>query len=160
MSDYLLGIDNGSTVSKAALFSLDGRELATSSRNVTTIEPGPGLSERDADRLWDDVADVIRDVLARTGIDPADIRGIACSGHGNGLCLIDAEGRPVRNNIYATDSRAQPYVDRWQADGVAEAASPSVMLNIRGSGSATGYVAVSVTNQAKRFTASWALSLS
>jgi L-xylulokinase len=32
MGQYLLGIDNGSTVSKAALFDLHGKEIAVASQ--------------------------------------------------------------------------------------------------------------------------------
>jgi len=124
MPEYLLGIDNGSTMTKAALYALDGEELAVAARKVVVMEPEPGISERDANRLWDDVAAVVNEVLDVTGVDPAAIAGVACSGHGNGLCLVDREGNPVRNNIYATDTRARAYVDRWSSDGTRERTFP------------------------------------
>ncbi len=34
MAEYLLGVDNGNTVSKAALFDLDGREIQVASRKA------------------------------------------------------------------------------------------------------------------------------
>jgi len=124
MSEYLLGIDNGSTMTKAALYALDGRELAVAARKVATIEPEPGVAERDANRLWDDAADAVAEVLGAAAIEPGDIAGVACSGHGNGLCLIDRNANPVRNNIYATDARAQSYIDRWFSDGTRERTFP------------------------------------
>ncbi|WP_258556722.1 FGGY family carbohydrate kinase, partial [Klebsiella pneumoniae] len=42
------------------------------------------------------------------------IKGVAVTGHGNGLYLVDEEGHPVRNGIISTDSRAKEYVERWQ----------------------------------------------
>lgn len=124
MSRYLLGIDNGGTVSKAALFTVDGNEIATAGRKIATLEPKPGHAERDADGLWRSTAEAIREVLAKSGINPGDVLCVACAGHGNGLYLIDADGRPVRNGIYSTDSRALDYVARWRAAGVSERALP------------------------------------
>jgi len=124
MAKYLLGIDNGSTVSKAALFTIEGEEIATAARKVNLIEPKPGWSERDMDETWNSTAGAISEVLAESGIDPGEIAGIACTGYGNGICLVDKQGRPVRNAINSTDSRAQSYVDKWLADGVNEKVLP------------------------------------
>ena len=46
MSQYLMGIDNGSTVSKAALFDLTGKEVAVASCKAETEYPHPGWTER------------------------------------------------------------------------------------------------------------------
>ena len=57
MAKYLLGIDNGSTVSKAALFTIEGEEIATAARKVNLIEPKPSWSERDMDETWNRTAE-------------------------------------------------------------------------------------------------------
>jgi len=124
MAKYLLGIDNGSTMSKAALFTPEGREVAVAARKIEAIEPAPGISERDADKMWRDTAEAIKEVIASAGIDAGEIACIACTGHGNGLYLVDADAKPVRNAINSMDSRAQSYVDRWLADGVDEKVLP------------------------------------
>ncbi len=121
MSQYLLGIDNGSTVSKAALFDDEGRELAVAGRKVHSVEAAPGWSERNAEEVWRDTAAAVREVLDRAGVDPGRIAAVACTGYGNGLHLLDAAGRPVRMAINSMDWRARPYVERWQAEGIGEA---------------------------------------
>jgi L-xylulokinase len=122
--NYLLGIDNGGTVSKAALFTVNGDEVAIAGRKLPSLEPKPGHAERDADALWRSTAEAIREVLAKSGVNPRDILCVACAGHGNGLYLIDKDGRPARNGIYSTDSRALEIVTRWRASGVSERALP------------------------------------
>ena len=74
--------------------------------------------------MWLDSAAAIREVLERSAIDPSDIAAIACTGHGNGLYLIDAQGAPVRNGIYSSDRRAAAIVADWKARGVDAAALP------------------------------------
>ncbi len=56
MGQYLLGIDNGSTVSKAALFNLKGKEIAVASCKAETEYPHPGWTERDMEMLWQSTA--------------------------------------------------------------------------------------------------------
>lgn len=118
MQPYLLGIDNGGTASKAALYTLDGRQIVSISAPVSILEPCTGWSERDAERMWLDTAALIRQVIARAEIDPASIVAVACTGYGNGLYLIDESGAPVRPGINSSDTRAQPIVDQWRASGV------------------------------------------
>ena len=124
MAKYLVGIDNGGTVSKAAVFAADGRELAVAGRKVAILQPRAGWSERDMDELWRDTAAAVREALAKSGVDPRDVACVSCTGHGNGLYLIDAAGRPVRNGIYSSDGRAADIVADWKARGVDAAALP------------------------------------
>ena len=65
MGKYLLGIDNGSTLSKAALFDLHGREIAVASCKADTEYPHPGWTERSMEMLWGSTASAIRAVLER-----------------------------------------------------------------------------------------------
>ena len=57
---YLIGVDNGGTMTKAAVFTADGRELAVASRPVQVLTPHPGWSERDMTAMWRDTAAAIR----------------------------------------------------------------------------------------------------
>jgi L-xylulokinase len=113
MSQYLLGIDNGSTVSKASLFDLHGKEIATASCKADTEYPYPGWTERGMEMLWQSTASAIREVLAKSGAKPEEIAGIGNTGHGNGVYLLDKQGQPLRNGIQSMDSRAADIVTEW-----------------------------------------------
>ena len=126
-SQHILGIDNGGTVAKAALFSLDGRELGVASRRTEPLTPKPGWVEFDAERLWQATAAAVRQVLADTQIDPRSIAAVACTGHGNGLYLVDDRGLPVRNAIFSSDTRAQSYINQWMSDGIDRVVRPQTM---------------------------------
>jgi L-xylulokinase len=124
MAKYLVGIDNGGTVSKAAVFTADGRELAVAGRPVASIVKVPGWSERDMNVLWQDTAVAIREAIEKSGVNPEDIACVTCTGHGNGLYLIDADGNPVRNGIYSSDGRAAAIIADWKARGIDAQALP------------------------------------
>jgi L-xylulokinase len=113
MAEYLLGVDNGNTVSKAAIFDLEGREVQVASRKVEPEYPHPGWTERSMDALWHSTAAAIREAIAASGIDPAAIIGVGTTGHGNGLYLLDRQGRPARAGIQSMDTRAADVVEEW-----------------------------------------------
>ncbi len=123
--DYLLGIDNGGTVTKAAIYSSDGREIAVASEQREMVFPSPGHTERDMHELWDANCGAIRAVIKKAKINPKEIRGVAVTGHGNGMYMIDEKGEPSHNGIVSTDSRADSYVRNWVSDGTYEKALPT-----------------------------------
>ncbi|MCI1641570.1 MAG: carbohydrate kinase [Actinomyces sp.] len=117
MTQYILGIDNGGTVSKAALYSVGGELIALATESVPPVLTQAGWSERDMEDLWTANVGAIRAVVEDGGIDPADVAAVTVTGHGNGLYLVGPDGAPVRNGIISNDSRAQDIVDRWTSDG-------------------------------------------
>lgn len=113
MPQYLMGIDNGLTVSKAAIFDLSGHEVAVEGCKVDLIYPRPAWVERDAEAVWRSTAQAILGALAKANIAPRDIVGIGNSGHGNGLYLLDRTGAPLGNAITSMDCRATDIIEEW-----------------------------------------------
>ena len=126
MGKYLVGIDNGSTMAKAAIFDTLGNELATASRKVEYIYPAPERSEVDMNKLWADTAAVIKEAIEKAKIDPADIACVACTGHGNGVYLVGPDGKPSNHCIRADDSRSRSYIEQWIADGTHDRVLPKI----------------------------------
>lgn len=112
--EYVMGIDNGGTVTKAAIYNRQGKVLAIASKSTQMLTPRELHTERSIDELWAANIDVIKKAIETSGIDASQIKGVAVTGHGNGLYLVDKNGDPVRNGIISTDSRAKQYVEKWQ----------------------------------------------
>ena len=127
---YLMGIDNGGTFSKAAIFDAQGNQIAVASEPTVTITPKPGYTERDMNELWEVNARAIRTAILSSGIDADDIAGVSFSGHGKGLYLIGEDGLPIYNGILSTDTRAWEYPERWKADGTAARVFPKTFQDI------------------------------
>ena len=117
---YLVGIDNGGTFSKAAIFDEGGQQMAVASVPTVTITPKPGYTERDMRELWRVNAEAVRTAITKSGIERKDIAGVSFSGHGKGLYMVDADGKPSYNGILSTDARAWAYVKKWKEDGTAK----------------------------------------
>lgn len=114
---YYLGLDNGGTTTKAALFSKDGAQIGVASESTQMLTPKPGFVERDMEQMWQANCSVVRRVLEQTGVDAKDVAGVGICGHGKGLYLWGKDGKPARNGIISTDNRAYQYPMRWKAGG-------------------------------------------
>ena len=130
MPKYLLGIDNGCTLSKAALYDLKGRCISVSSYKTKLIIPQYGFIERDMVELWNANVNVIKNIISESCIDPKEIVGISITGHGNGVYLVGENGEPVYNGIISTDSRAKDYIKKWYQDGTFEKVFPKTIQSI------------------------------
>lgn len=117
MRERLIGIDAGGTMTKAALFDLDGRELACERRPNQMLFPAAGHTERDPERMWTAACESIASVLEVTGTSPDDVVGVSCSGYGSGIYLTDRNGDPVRPGVVSTDSRAAGLIAEWEGNG-------------------------------------------
>ncbi len=129
MGSYLLGIDNGSTMIKAALFGLDGSEIAVSSRPSEVTTPAPGRYERNLDAIWGTTVGVLSDLLERSGARPAEIACVAATGHGGGVHLVDGAGEGLYPAMEGVDARAAGIVERWMGDGTFKRAHPRALVS-------------------------------
>ena len=118
MARYLMGIDNGGTVIKAALYRLDGKEIAVASQHTPVFSPQPGYQQRDMEEVWQKNCACIRQVLKQAAISPEEVTALAVCGHGKGLYLWGKDGRPAYPGIASTDNRAWAYPGRWKESGV------------------------------------------
>jgi L-xylulokinase len=125
---HIIAFDAGGTAVKAALYDERGVERAAAAVGMAPLHPAPGSLERDPDAMWAAVCDVARRVLSTSGVAPASIAAVGLTGYGNGLFLIDRDGRPVRNAILSPDQRARAILARWRAEG-AEARSVQLTYN-------------------------------
>ena len=130
MRCYFLGVDNGGTMTKAALFDDQGKEICVASKASVLLTPFPGHTERNMEELWQDTAQVIKSVIQSSGIAPEKISAVACTGHGKGLYLWGEDKSPIRNGIVSTDTRAGEYLKKWEMDGTAAKVYPKTLQKI------------------------------
>src|SRR5690625_4792845 len=62
---YLLGIDVGTTNSKAGLYDLEGNAVAVASRPTKTFTHRDGFQYYDPEQMWETVAGAIREAIEK-----------------------------------------------------------------------------------------------
>ncbi len=114
---YILCIDNGLSIGKAALVDIEGNIAGISSFKNKILNDG-SFSELDMELFYNKTADTVRNLILKIGINPADIIAVGNSGHGGGIYLVDDSGNPIRNAITSMDSRGKDLIDKWEREGI------------------------------------------
>lgn len=117
MKKYLLGIDNGGTVSKAALFDVSGRQILKKSIQIPLITQKEGFTERDMGVIRKANFSIIREI---TDSCDGEIIAVGLTGHGKGLYVLGDHNEIIYNGISSTDTRALSYELLWREDGTAD----------------------------------------
>lgn len=92
---YLMGVDEGTTGCKAILFSENGEQIASTSREYPSYYPHPGWVEQDIDEIKTAVFECIKETIIKSKIDPQDIAGISHSNQGITMVLLGDDEKPV-----------------------------------------------------------------
>lgn len=118
METYLLGLDSGSTATKAVIFDTAGRTVAVGSRRVEQRQPRAHHVERDMKETWVAASGAIRDALELGKVSASAIAAVGVTGHGDGLYLVDQDDAPLGPGILSLDSRAFAVRDQWREAGL------------------------------------------
>lgn len=130
MKKYVLGLDNGGTVTKAVIFDLIGQEIASVKRKNKVTFPRPGYAECNMEELWRENCRCIQEVLYCSGIKGEEIISLAVCGHGKGLYLWGQNDRPAGPGILSSDNRAWKYTEKWKNDGSYEKIKNKICQNL------------------------------
>ncbi|MDD4495308.1 MAG: FGGY family carbohydrate kinase [Eubacteriales bacterium] len=119
MSEYLLGIDYGTGGAKACIIDSGANVLSYAFREYPIYNDKPGWSEHDANLYWPVACELIKECLAKSGINPSDIKGIGTSSALPSVVLVDKKHEPVHPAYNLMDRRAVKEV-QWLKDNVGE----------------------------------------
>lgn len=121
--DAILGIDEGTTGTRAVLAGMDGTVLSASYRDIPLHTPRPGWVEQDAAVVWNRTADAIRQVLD----EHPDVRVVAIgitNQRETSVLWNRATGEPVHPAIVwqcrRTADRCRQLRDEGMASEIAE----------------------------------------
>lgn len=101
-----LGIDIGSSATKAVLVEAARGVVASASRPVELSSPQPGWAEADPALWWANLRALVAQLLDASGLSPSDIGAVACSGMVPAVICIDADGQPLAPAMLQNDARA------------------------------------------------------
>jgi glycerol kinase len=109
MAGHLLGIDQGTSGSRALVLDGDGAVRGYGYRPLPRIHPAPDRVEQDPDAVAAGVRGAIAEALERAGIGPADLAACGIASQRDTDFVWDARtGRPLANAITWQDLRTIP----------------------------------------------------
>ena len=88
--EHLLGIDVGTSSTKAIVINEAGGLLGLAQREYSFDTPKPGYAEQDPNTWYQATVETAREVLGRTGIASESISSIGLSGQMHGTVFLDS----------------------------------------------------------------------
>lgn len=117
MPKYVAAIDQGTTSSRCMIFDHSGQVTALAQKEHTQIYPQPGWVEHNPLEIWQRVQEVIREAVARGGIQPGDIAAVGITNQRETTLVWDRRtGAPFYNAIVWQDTRTKTICDDLGAD--------------------------------------------
>lgn len=108
---YLIGVDIGTTGTKAALFDTEGNLIADAYRESVLYYPKPGWVEQNPEEFYTSTCDTIREVITKAGINKGEVAAISLDGQMAGIIGIDDNWNAVTHYDSWLDSRCKKYVE-------------------------------------------------
>jgi len=108
---YLLGLDIGTTSTRALLIDENTIVISTSISDYSLITPKSGWAEQVPENWWNASIKTIRDIIKKSKISPKDIECIGLSGQMHGSVFLDKESNVIRPAILWCDQRTQKQCD-------------------------------------------------
>jgi xylulokinase len=102
---YFIGLDVGTTGSKAILINEQGKILATHTAEYPMFTPKPLWTEQNPEDWWRASCEAFRAVVVKSAVPANDIKGIGLTGQMHGLVILDREGHVLRPCIMWNDQR-------------------------------------------------------
>ncbi len=102
---YLLGIDVGTSGTKALLIDASGKVVARAVSEYPLYTPKPLWAEQEPADWWRATCESIREVLSRAGVTGDEVKGVGLSGQMHGSVFLDENNQVIRPAILWCDQR-------------------------------------------------------
>ena len=112
----LIGVDLGTSATKASLYRLDGKLLAEASREVPLYYPAVGAVEQENLDFYQTAAETVRECIEGSGVDSRRVAAIAFDSQMAGLGSIDEAYEAATRFDSWLDMRCQPYIELMQRE--------------------------------------------
>ena len=115
MEPGILGLDVGTSSTKALLFDHTGAIRGEARAAYPLSTPRPGHVEQDPEALWRALLRTVQEATAQAP--ELRVRALALAAQSGSLLLADQAGRPLTPFITWMDGRSAPLVERWRRQG-------------------------------------------
>jgi len=136
---YLLGIDVGTTGSKAVLIDTASSVVAEATSEYPMHTPQPLWAEQDPNDWWAATIASIRRALDQSGVRGERVAGVGLTGQMHGLVLLDGHGEVLRPCIMWNDQRTAE-----QCAAITEQVGANRLLELTGNPVLPGFTAPKV----------------
>lgn len=136
---YIIGVDIGTSGTKTVLFDEAGKVIASKTIEYPMYQPKNGYAEQDPADWANAAINTIKAVMAISGVDKDDVKGIGLSGQMHGLVMLDKDNEVIRPSIIWCDQRTANEVDEMN-----EKLGREKLIEITANPALTGWTAAKI----------------
>nr|WP_239549124.1 gluconokinase [Scopulibacillus daqui] len=108
----MIGVDIGTTSTKAVLFAKDGKIAAQHAVGYPLYSPTPSVAEQDPDDIYQAVIESIKQIMLKSAIDPINLALVSFSSAMHSVIAVDKNSRPLTKSITWADNRSFSYAEK------------------------------------------------
>ncbi|MDX8366834.1 gluconokinase [Cytobacillus sp. IB215665] len=116
MKPYTIGVDIGTTSTKAVIFNEHMQVIYRSSYEYPLYTETPDAAEQDPDEIFHAVLQTIRTCVNEAKVDSAQIRFVSFSSAMHSLLIVDEYGNPLTRSITWADNRSEAWAHTIKSD--------------------------------------------
>ena len=141
---YTLGMDVGTSGTKAALFDETGQRAAAVTVGYPLYQPKNGWAEQSPEDWRNAAIKASAEVVRKSGVDKKDIVGIGLTGQMHGLVMLDDDRNVLRNAIIWCDQRTGE-----ECREIEETIGKKRLIEITANPALTGFTASKIIRSAR-----------
>lgn len=111
-SKYVIGVDIGTTSTKAVLFSADGTVISNHGIEYPLYSPTPETAEQNPEEIFMAVLNAVKHVMQESAVPPEDILCVSFSSAMHSLIAVDQQGKPLTECITWADNRSSDWAEK------------------------------------------------
>ena len=110
--EYMLGVDIGTTSTKAVLFTTQGQVVAQHAVEYPLLCTTPGMAEQDPLQIYEAVLSAISNAVGDSHVESAQIALVSFSAAMHSVIAVGPDGELLSNSITWGDNRAGAWANR------------------------------------------------
>lgn len=111
-SKYVIGVDIGTTSTKAVMFDTEGVLISTHLIEYPLYSPEPSIAEQDPDEIFHAVIGTIKHTLLKSGVNSRNVLCVSFSSAMHSVIAVDGKGNPLSKCITWADNRSAAWTER------------------------------------------------
>ncbi|MCG7406895.1 gluconokinase [Paenibacillus sp. ACRRX] len=114
--NYMIGVDIGTTSTKAVLFEENGRVVAKSSKGYPLYTPNATIAEQDPELIFEAVIHTVKQVMAESAVSPGNIMFVSFSSAMHSVIAVDGTCKALTPCMTWADNRSSNYAMRLKQE--------------------------------------------
>ncbi|GAB6991629.1 gluconokinase [Paenibacillus pini] len=115
-ANMMIGIDIGTTSTKAVLFEESGKVVCKASEGYPLYTPNSSTAEQDPELIFQAVLHTVKQVMTESGIRPEQVMFVSFSAAMHSVIAVDEAGKPLMNCITWADNRSAAWSEKLKTE--------------------------------------------